>query len=423
MGAGITQQQTDRTYLGEITMTDSMDIPVYRHEKNLFVLMVIFSAVFWLALILGTLGIALLFIPVVFIFYVFLQSAFISHIKGTAAKITPEQFPDLHARVTACAEKLRMKTVPDAYILHANGIFNALATRFLGRNFIILYSDVVDALADNPDAINFYIGHELAHIRQRHLVWGPLLGPGGILPLLGAGYSRARESTCDLQGAYCCENRDSARQGLAALAVGSRRWKSMNMESYKDQTRGTGGFWMSFHELIGDYPWLVKRVMRVDGKSGEIPSRNPLAWLLALFVPRMGFGAAYSVFVIAILAAVAVPAYQEYTARAQVAAAMPSVATAKACVIKTYQQSKTVPETNADCGLPAPDKMSNNKYVQSIAIDGGLVTMTMAATGVPKKIAGKTIVFEPRLDKSGRIFWLCSDGTLPAMYRPKECRK
>lgn len=69
-------------------MTERVDIPVYRNEKRLFVLMAIFSGIFWLAIVLSTLGIALLIIPVVFLLYLFLQSAFISHIKGTAAKIT-----------------------------------------------------------------------------------------------------------------------------------------------------------------------------------------------------------------------------------------------------------------------------------------------------------------------------------------------
>jgi Zn-dependent protease with chaperone function len=88
--------------------------------------------------------------------------------------------------VVKCSEKLELRPTPDAFILHAHGAFNALATRFLGRNFIVLYSDVVDALESNPDAVDFYIGHELGHIQRKHLVWGPLLWPALILPILGA---------------------------------------------------------------------------------------------------------------------------------------------------------------------------------------------------------------------------------------------
>lgn len=39
--------------------------------------------------------------------------------------------------------------------MQMGGAFNAFATRFFGRDFLVLYSDVVDALEDNPDALNF----------------------------------------------------------------------------------------------------------------------------------------------------------------------------------------------------------------------------------------------------------------------------
>ena len=168
---------------------------VYGKEKALFIIALIISLIVWLGVIAGTFGIALIYIFFFFIFYLFAHSAFISYLKGTGVKITAEQFPDLHQAVNACAQKLDMKEVPDAYLIHADGAFNALATRFLGRNFIVLFSDVADALKDNPDAINFYIGHELAHIKRKHLTWGPVLSPALLLPLLGAAYSRAREYT------------------------------------------------------------------------------------------------------------------------------------------------------------------------------------------------------------------------------------
>ena len=50
---------------------------------------------------------------------------------------------------------------------------------------------------------------------------------------------------------------------------------------------------MSFHELVSSYPWTAKRAIRLLDKNPEIPRRNPLAYLLALFVPyagRMGAG-------------------------------------------------------------------------------------------------------------------------------------
>jgi hypothetical protein len=199
---------------------------------------------------------------------------------------------------------------------------------------VVLYSDVVDALEQRPDAINFYIGHELGHIARSHLVWAPLLWPAGLLPLLGAAYSRAREYTCDRHGLRCTKSWGDAVLGMAALAAGEKRWKTINLKQYLEQAKATSGFWMSFHELTGDYPWLVKRIAAVkslaQGEKVSHPGRNPLAWLLALFVPRIGIaGGAGSILIVVaivgILAAIAIPAYQEYMARAQMSGGFAAV--------------------------------------------------------------------------------------------------
>src|SRR5258706_4975148 len=176
---------------------------IYKNETPLFVISLIISVLVWLLLILGTFGAALIYVLFFFIFYLFAHSAFISHIRGTAVRITPEQFPDLYQRITRCCEKLKMQQMPEAYLMHGNGVFNAFATRFLGREFIVLYSDIVDALDPRPDAVDFYIGHELGHLHRNHLLWRWVLWPAAILPLIGASYSRAREYTCDLYGLAC----------------------------------------------------------------------------------------------------------------------------------------------------------------------------------------------------------------------------
>jgi Zn-dependent protease with chaperone function len=194
-----------------------MDL-VYKNEKTLFGIMLALSAVLWIVLVLGTLGLALVYGLVFFLVYCFAQSALISHIKGTGVQITEQQFPDLHHQIAACCDKLGQADQPDAYLMQMGGAFNAFATRFLGRDFLVLYSDVVDALADNPDALNFYIGHEIGHIKRKHLKWSTVLLPASLLPLVGAAYSRAREYTCDRHGLAACENPVNAEFGMAALA-------------------------------------------------------------------------------------------------------------------------------------------------------------------------------------------------------------
>ncbi len=397
---------------------------VYKREPTLFAISLILAIIFWIAVIGGTLGLALLYLLGFFIIYLFAQSAFISRLKGAAVLITPEQFPDLHTRITACCKKLEINPQPEAYLLHGNGVFNALATRFLGDNFIVLFSDVVDALDDNPEAINFYIGHELGHIHRKHLQWSPVLWPAGLLPLLGAAYSRAREYTCDSYGLHCCADVKSATQGLTALAAGHNRWQTINVDQYVKQAADTGGFWMSFHELIFDYPWLVKRVARIRAgdTAPELPGRNPLAWLLALFVPRLGLGGGAGgiiifVAIIGILAAIALPAYQDYVARAKLAEVTVYGERATQAVGEYLQKNNRIPgslEQTGIAGSPLPASISE------ATIDGKNAIIRLMIRAQPME--GKSLLFIPSQGADKQVTWRCASQDIPVRYLPARCK-
>jgi Zn-dependent protease with chaperone function len=179
---------------------------IYTHERPLFIISIIISLLVWLTVFISTFGVILLFIFIGFLFYFFMQSAFISFIKGNAIKITEEQLPDLYKQYLSCCDKLGIKRSPEIYMMHGDGFIYSFATRYLGRNFVILLSDVVDALKDEKGCLNFYLGHELGHIHRKHHIWKSFLIPSSILPLLGPAYSRAREITCNNYGLSCCED-------------------------------------------------------------------------------------------------------------------------------------------------------------------------------------------------------------------------
>jgi Zn-dependent protease with chaperone function/Tfp pilus assembly major pilin PilA len=396
-----------------------MDL-VYKNEKTLFALMLVLSLLVWAVLITGAGWIALAYGLAFFLFYCFAQSALISWIKGTGVRITHEQFPDLERQIAACCAKLGLEREPDAYLLQMGGSLNAFATRFLGRDFLVLYSDVVDGLHDNPDALNFYIGHEIGHIKRKHLNWATVLLPASLLPLVGAAYSRAREYTCDRHGLAACEQPLNAEFGLAALAAGGRRWRTMNKSAYIEQARETEGFWMSFHELVGDYPWLVKRMAAVRalaaGREAEQPRRHLLATLLALFVPRLGVaggagGAVVTLAIAGMLAAVAIPAYQGYQQKAAVAGAYSAGLDASTRVERYLKEHGKVP-TLAQAG---------------VAVGGGALTIDpetavlRVTAGVQGAQGAGVLVFEPSMDEHKRIAWACSaEGILPQAL-PQGC--
>ncbi|MFL6676435.1 MAG: M48 family metalloprotease [Massilia sp.] len=399
---------------------------VYKNEKRLFPIMLALSVLAWIALVLGTFGVALLYALLFFLGYCFAQSALISYIKGTGVRITGDQFPDLKRQVSACCAKLGLDQEPDAYLLQMGGTLNAFATRFLGRDFLVLYSEVVDGLADNPDALNFYIGHEIGHIKRKHLTWSTVLLPASLLPLVGAAYSRAREYTCDRHGLAACDNAVSAEHGLAVLAAGGKRSRTMNNSAFIEQSRDSEDFWMSFHELVGDYPWLVKRMGAVRalaaGQEISQPSRSPLAALLALFVPRLGPGGAGAVVTIAmigVLAAVAIPAYQGYTQKAKVAAAY-AVGRTAASSVENYVvgHQYSVPDTLAQAGVEERPANAAVEQVQLNSQNGEVRVLTRLMSDHGQGV----LTFTPSLGPDKRIAWHCRAEDIAVQALPQDCR-
>ena len=145
------------------------------------------------------------------------QGLFIGHIRGNAIRISPQQFPDVHKAVQEMAQRMGLSPAPAVYVLQAGGLLNAFATRFLGRNFVVIYSDVLElALEKGESELNFVICHELAHIKRKHLIWRLILWPGMFFPFLNMAYSRACEYTCDRFGAHYVP--EGAVSGVVVLA-------------------------------------------------------------------------------------------------------------------------------------------------------------------------------------------------------------
>lgn len=128
--------------------------------------------------------------------------------------------------------------------------------------------------------------------------------------------------------------------------------------------------------------------------------------------------------IIGILAAVALPAYQDYTARSQVSEAMILSEGAKSAVTEYWTNKGAFPSNNASAGLSSAASI-NGKYVSQVDMASGLITATMRGTGsVAKGIESKTISLSP-LTTVGSVKWVCKTGTtngLAAKYLPSSCR-
>lgn len=119
--------------------------------------------------------------------------------------------------------------------------------------------------------------------------------------------------------------------------------------------------------------------------------------------------------IIGILAAIAIPAYQDYTIRARVTEGLTLADSAKLAVSETAITNNALPATQAATGYVSPAATPN---VASIAIAaGGVITITYTAAA-----GGGTIVMTPTLQANGDVTWTCTGGTLLAKYRPASCR-
>ena len=125
--------------------------------------------------------------------------------------------------------------------------------------------------------------------------------------------------------------------------------------------------------------------------------------------------------IIGILAAVALPAYQDYTARAQVSEAFSLASGQKGAVAEYYSNQGVMPTTNASAGIPTNTDIKG-KYVKQVDIGtSGIITATMEASGVGKDLENKTLILAPVVN-NGSIDWNCTGGTIVAKHRPAACR-
>ena len=153
--------------------------------------------------------------------------------------------------------------------------------------------------------------------------------------------------------------------------------------------------------------------------------------------------------IIGILAAVALPAYQDYTVRAKMTELMVAGTAAKAVVTEAFQSSGFAGVTGMAVAYNArPIAEKQSKFVGDVQIHTtlGVVTVTSATSTatLPGDAQGKTLIFTPNVQKAllasgvtGAIDWACASttnatattrglstglGTMPAKYVPAECR-
>jgi type IV pilus assembly protein PilA len=126
--------------------------------------------------------------------------------------------------------------------------------------------------------------------------------------------------------------------------------------------------------------------------------------------------------IIAILAAIAIPAYQNYLIRAQVSEGAVLTDGAKTALSEFYSNTGRFPGTNGSAGLAQASSISG-QYVSSVDVSSttGRITATFDGPKVNSKISGDTFVLSA-ITSNGSFSWTCRQGNVPQEYLPTSCR-
>jgi len=144
--------------------------------------------------------------------------------------------------------------------------------------------------------------------------------------------------------------------------------------------------------------------------------------------------------IIGILAAIAIPAYQDYLIRSQVSEGLTMASAAKTSVAEYYATKGAWPADNTDAGLGVSTDIEG-KYVESIEVVDGGILVTFGNEANIANLVGKTVGLQPGASDNGDVIWKCgsvaddpsgwgsSVGTAPVAtnealgkYLPSSCR-
>jgi Zn-dependent protease with chaperone function len=239
----------------------------YRHPKEqlYYTIAAVLGGLIWAGLIIGSFGLILLLaLPVALTVWVS-SKLFESYVFGNGVVVSEQQYPEVHKLIVKTAQDMRMAQPPRVVLLESGGAKNALAIKFLGRKYVILFTGLVDSLVEKGSLaeLQFVIAHELAHHKMGHLnFWQSLLiRPAMLIPVVGLAYSRACEYTADAVAMATTGNPQASARALMFLAGASQRLSSPpNFNAFVAQEAKVHPFFGYYTEIYASHPRFTLRV-------------------------------------------------------------------------------------------------------------------------------------------------------------------
>ncbi|MDP2745682.1 pilin [Pseudomonas sp.] len=127
--------------------------------------------------------------------------------------------------------------------------------------------------------------------------------------------------------------------------------------------------------------------------------------------------------IIGILAAIAIPQYQDYTIRTKVSEGLSLASGAKTAIAETFASTGTMPANNASAGLPAATDITGNAVTSVTVGASGIVSVLYNSTlGGNPTMNAQTLTLTPTTSE-GSIRWRCAAPSADRFkYMPSECR-
>ena len=243
-------------------------------EKTALMWLFIASVPGWALLILWTvftMGMAAVILGVIALAILFGELWFGAYVKANGICVSQSQLPELHKVVESCCSRLQMP-VPDVFILQQN-VWNAFATKIVGRRMVVLLSGAVDSilLKGNMQQLAWVIGHELGHHYAGHLEFSrKLANVGGWCVWLKLWYSRRAELTCDRIGLYCAGSFKDSELALMNATVGAQLASQVNVtEAINQWQQCRGEFFVRYRTFYSTHPHHLARLEQLARASSE----------------------------------------------------------------------------------------------------------------------------------------------------------
>lgn len=236
---------------------------VHQKENIYFGLTLLISILTYIGLLFSVIGIVIIAV-LMFLSY-FIHALSMASIRRNGVRISNQQFPDIYEKAEMLAKKMELEKIPNIYVMESSGFLNAFATRFFGKNMVVIYSEIFDMSEEGrEDELLFVLAHEFAHLKRRHVLVHLLLLPAMYIPFLGEAYLRACEYTCDRYAAYYVGNLSASKEALVMLAIGKNLSYKVNQEAFVSQISEESGFFAWLSEKLASHPDLPKRINALD---------------------------------------------------------------------------------------------------------------------------------------------------------------